>query len=183
MLKNVIVITWILLGARAHADSQEETVRIKLESLNQMRESLASSLIGQDRANITEETFKKVCQPVGMEFKKWGKEQAYEVRQIAEKNRNPAAALSPEEKLIFAKFKSDKRMNFLGVASTEGKGGTVYYQRIPVAKSCLVCHGEKMSRPQFILEKYPDDKAFGFIEGDLRGLYRVKVIKAPSRVQ
>lgn len=39
--------------------------------------------------------------------------------------------------------------------------------------SCLACHGMKTSRPNFVKESYPDDRAFEFKVGDLRGMYAV----------
>lgn len=41
--------------------------------------------------------------------------------------------------------------------------------------ACLACHGEKDSRPEFIKEKYPDDRAYGFKKGDLRGVISVLI--------
>ena len=46
-------------------------------------------------------------------------------------------------------------------------------RRINVEPSCLACHGTKASRPAFIKANYPDDKAFDFTVGDLRGMYAV----------
>jgi hypothetical protein len=37
----------------------------------------------------------------------------------------------------------------------------------------MACHGTKLSRPAFIKENYPNDKAFDFKSGDLRGMYAV----------
>lgn len=54
-----------------------------------------------------------------------------------------------------------------------GQKGTRYYRRIDVKASCLACHGAKGARPEFIKEKYPQDLAYNFKEGDLRGMYSV----------
>ena len=48
-----------------------------------------------------------------------------------------------------------------------------YYRRINVESSCLACHGGRNARPQFIKDKYPQDLAFDFNVGDLRGMYSV----------
>lgn len=55
--------------------------------------------------------------------------------------------------------------------------------RLRVAKGigteapCLVCHGQKIAEPirAAISERYPDDAATGFSEGDLRGMFWVEV--------
>jgi hypothetical protein len=46
-------------------------------------------------------------------------------------------------------------------------------RRIDVEPSCLACHGTKASRPAFVKENYPADRAFDFKAGDLRGMYAV----------
>jgi hypothetical protein len=51
--------------------------------------------------------------------------------------------------------------------------GTHYFRRINVEASCLACHGRKGDRPQFVQERYPQDLAYDFNPGDLRGMYAV----------
>ncbi len=177
-----LVYTLILLSAPAGAKTKisDETMELKLKGFNQMREALAGTLIGVDRAAINEETFKRVCMPVGLEFKTWGKANEFTVKQVSEKNRNSAAAPTPIEAKVLEKFKLDKNLNFEKAVNTVGSvTATTYYYRIPVAKACLACHGSKRSLPDFITKKYPHDKAFGFKEGDLRGLYSVTVPHEP----
>ena len=41
--------------------------------------------------------------------------------------------------------------------------------------ACLACHGANDARPEFVKQGYPEDKAFDFEVGDLRGLYSVFV--------
>ncbi len=38
-------------------------------------------------------------------------------------------------------------------------------------ESCLACHGTKASRPAFIKDNHPDDKAFDLAVGELRCMY------------
>lgn len=40
----------------------------------------------------------------------------------------------------------------------------------------MACHGTKTSRPAFVKQNYPDDKAFDFKVGDLRGMYAVDLL-------
>ena len=42
-----------------------------------------------------------------------------------------------------------------------------------VEDACLACHGSKDKRPFFIVDKYPEDRAFDFKTGDLRGMVEV----------
>jgi hypothetical protein len=54
-----------------------------------------------------------------------------------------------------------------------------YYSPLRVAAMCTSCHGPAESLPDpvrsALRERYPDDKATGYAEGDLRGLIRVTV--------
>ncbi|NPA51907.1 MAG: DUF3365 domain-containing protein [Aquificae bacterium] len=62
-----------------------------------------------------------------------------------------------------------------------------YYKPLVVKPLCLICHGdpEKMD-PQLyqkIKEKYPEDKAIGYKEGDFRGVVRVSIpVKVINRL-
>ena len=56
-----------------------------------------------------------------------------------------------------------------------GQAGIRYFRRIVVEPACLACHGEQSARPDFVLQGYPNDRAYGFAVGDLRGLYAVFV--------
>ncbi len=68
--------------------------------------------------------------------------------------------------------KRDKSLQLDKVVSKDkGSASTTFYYRIPVVEACLGCHGSQNSMPDFIIKKYPSDKAFGFKAGDLRGLY------------
>jgi hypothetical protein len=54
--------------------------------------------------------------------------------------------------------------------------GFIYYHPIIVQPQCLVCHGSKdIIGPayQTIASLYPEDEAFGYKAGDLRGMWRI----------
>ncbi|ALG67646.1 Tll0287-like domain-containing protein [Beggiatoa leptomitoformis] len=58
------------------------------------------------------------------------------------------------------------------------KDGQTYYQfmkAIPTGAVCLTCHGEKVDAVLYdkIKAYYPDDKAIGFKEGELRGAFLI----------
>ncbi len=52
-----------------------------------------------------------------------------------------------------------------------------YAQGIGTEPGCLACHGPQVAEPiaDAIRQRYPDDQATGFAEGDLRGLFWVEV--------
>lgn len=151
---------------------------VAMEQLDQMRISLASTLEGRTE-EPTLETMKEVCRPVGMRAIAIGRENGWQVRHVATKNRNPDhAPASLQERQVIDLFHRHPEINGLWEPATAEQGaGLNYYRRINVEPSCLACHGTKDSRPAFIKATYPDDKAFDFKVGDLRGMVAVHLPK------
>jgi len=146
----------------------------EIESLDAMRTGLASSLEGSTE-EPTQQTMKEVCRPVGMQAMQLSQENGWQVKQIASKYRNPThAPESLRDKMALAKFEQDRDLVGLWDRETiNQQTGTRYYRRIDVEASCLVCHGAKDQRPQFVQKGYPQDLAYNFKVGDLRGMYAV----------
>ncbi len=69
-------------------------------------------------------------------------------------------------------FKQNKDLKF-----TEGFEGQNYrYARpILVKKGCLKCHGDPKVAPKEVIEKYGDQKAFGYKVGQVRGIVSVNL--------
>ena len=147
---------------------------VAMEQLDQMRISLASTLEGRTE-EPTIETMKEVCKPVGMRAIAIGKENGWQVRQVASKYRNPdhAPANDQERQVIDLFTRHPDIKGLWEPAMAEQGAGLNYYRRINVEPSCLACHGTKASRPAFIKDNYPDDKAFNLAVGELRGMYAV----------
>jgi hypothetical protein len=161
-------------SVHAADDAALVAARQKLVSLTRMREALASTLKSKTKQQIDEGVFKQVCVPVGKEFKSWAQLKGYSARQISSKNRNPDHAPLEHEASVYAEFEGNPKLEEKVLpAEREGRPGRYLYRRIPVATSCLHCHGVQGERPDFIVKKYPADKAYGFKVGDLRGLYSV----------
>ncbi len=168
----MLILNFSLVLADAPKKNILHEARDKMKSLNQMRESLAGTL--DDKSIITEETFNNVCRPVGKELMRWAQEKGYKAKQIALKNRNPQNHLVGKDIEVFREFEKQPELSEKTIdATVEGQSGALYYHRITVQSSCLHCHGSMSSRPDFIKAKYPQDKAYGFQAGDLRGLYRI----------
>jgi uncharacterized low-complexity protein len=68
-----------------------------------------------------------------------------------------------------------KTMAYSEIVEHDGKQEFRFMKAIPTDAACLVCHGENIA--PVIQEKiqalYPDDKATGFSEGDIRGAFVV----------
>lgn len=142
----------------------------EIEGLNELRSGLAAAFSGEpDRA-----TFAQVCRPVGQKAKRLAEENDWKIQQLALKYRNPAHRLDPKAEQVYDMMLEDPDVMGLWVQSEmDGREGIRYFRRIAVEEACLACHGAKEERPDFIKQGYPEDRAYGFEVGDLRGLYSV----------
>jgi hypothetical protein len=148
----------------------------QMEQLDRMRIGLAATLEGSTE-EPTLETMKEVCMPVGRRAAAIGKENGWTVRQVATKYRNPDhAPANAQEREVIDLFSRHPEIQGLWQPAAEGQpAGVNYYRRIDLQPSCLACHGSKDSRPAFVKERYPQDRAFDFKPGDLRGMYAVAI--------
>ena len=160
--------------AQAAPDSTlRATVQREIEALDAMRSGLARTI---DDEAVDQGTFARVCKPVGQRAKTLSDSTGWMVRQIAEKYRNPANQLDSTGAEVYRRFADDpSRMRLWTRTTMDGTPGWRYYRRIIVEPSCLACHGAQADRPAFVKQNYPDDRAYGFSAGDLRGLYAVFV--------
>ena len=173
ILSFLLALSLVLLPLKP-ADAQPQAEQLadavqEIEFLDSMRSSLASTLEGSDE-KPTLETFKEVCKPVGMRAKQLTQEKPWDVKQVAEKYRNPAHAPTTREAVALEKFANNP--DLFGFWETTPEE-TFYYRRINVEATCLKCHGAKAERPDFVKQRYPEDQAYNFEVGDLRGMYRV----------
>jgi hypothetical protein len=175
---SLLLLSWSPVMASAapvipHPNELAQAVQ-EIESLDAMRTGLAATLKGKTE-EPTQQTMKEVCRPVGMQAMKLAQENGWQVQQIAKKYRNPAhAPKNFHDKIAIAKFeKNPELVGFWEQETLDEQSGTHYYRRINVESTCLVCHGLKDSRPQFVKEGYPQDLAYNFNVGDLRGMYSV----------
>ena len=179
VLIGFVVMVLLVIANPSLAQAQNDPAQLakaiqEIENLDAMRSGLASTLEGST-TEPTMETMKEVCKPVGMRAMELSKENGWQVKQIATKYRNPAHAPDNLHSVMaLAKFEKDPElMGFWDSETIDGQQGTRYYRRINVESSCLACHGGKNARPQFVKDKYPQDLAFDFNVGDLRGMYSV----------
>lgn len=179
----ILLLAAVLVGCTSDSDSEmsqsnpPDSVRQRVEAaihdLNAMRESLAKKM---DASAVDRETFARVCKPVGKRAKSIAQSHGWAVQQLARKYRNPAHQLDAEADSIYAQFVHNPEQTKAWLRTVRnGTEGWRYFRRITVEPACLACHGAKADRPSFVKEGYPKDRAYGFEEGDLRGLYAVFV--------
>jgi len=155
------------------------TAVTEIERLDALRSRLAATF-AQSGAPANQQAFAEVCKPVGQSVQQLGTANGWTVRQLASRNRNPANAADPEAARELRRFAQDTSLVSMVLrTSMNGKPGVRYVRRITVESSCLACHGARASRPAFVVNNYPKDRAFDFRTGDLRGLYSVFIPSKP----
>jgi len=105
------------------------------------------------------------------------------LKRISLKNRDSNSYPIGDEKKILEAFDLIEQSNsFLPKEITQLTSDETYKVYIPVTisnKSCKTCHGEKEKMDsevrKFLEEKYPNDKAFGYLSGQVRGAVVVTV--------
>lgn len=93
-------------------------------------------------------------------------------RVTSDEYRNAANAPDYFEADAIKRVKANRELKFV-----EGydQGNYRYIQPILVTESCLKCHGDPKDAPKAVIEKYGDQKAFGYKVGDVRGIISVKL--------
>jgi hypothetical protein len=178
MSVSLVTIGWYPAPASAAPiiPNPNELVQVvqEIESLDAMRSGLAASLAGSTEVP-TMQTMKEVCRPVGMRAMQLSQEHGWQVKQVAKKYRNPDHAPGNlHDQMALAKFNQEPELiGFWDRETLDKQLGTRYYRRMDVEASCLACHGLKDRRPQFVKDGYPQDLAYDFNVGDLRGMYAV----------
>lgn len=178
MSVSLLLIGWYPAPASAAPiiSNPNELVQVvqETESLDAMRSRLASSLEGSTEVP-TMQTMKDVCRPVGMRAMQLSQEHGWQVKQVAKNYRNPDHAPGNlHDQMALVKFNQEPELiGFWDQETVDKQPGIRYYRRIDVETSCLACHGLKDRRPQFVKDGYPQDLAYNFNVGDLRGMYAV----------
>ncbi|MGP1384378.1 MAG: Tll0287-like domain-containing protein [Thainema sp.] len=181
----IALVVWHPTSAWAQTNPAELAKAVQeIEHLDSLRSGLASTLEGQTE-EPTLQTMQEVCKPVGMKAMQLGQENGWQVKQIANKYRNPAHAPdNPNAEAALAQFEQHPDLvGFWERETINGQAGTRYFRRINVEASCLACHGSENSRPQFVKDNYPQDLAYDFQVGDLRGMYSVFMPDVQASVQ
>jgi hypothetical protein len=106
-------------------------------------------------------------------------DQVKSLRRIGVRTRNPENHVDEIDREVLEEFLREwdsMEPPAPRLRSVEDSGGAKeirYYRPIPVAASCLACHGAEQDIEPSVLhalsKQYPRDEAVGFSEGDLRG--------------
>lgn len=106
------------------------------------------------------------------------KEQGAQIKRVSLKNRNPDNVPNEWQAKVLQEF--DKRaangedlakMAHVEVMEKDGKKQLHFMKAMPTGKLCLACHGSELSDnvAAKVKELYPEDKATGYSENQVRG--------------
>jgi Protein of unknown function (DUF3365) len=108
----------------------------------------------------------------------------HQVRRISLKYRNPMNIPDAYEQRKLEEFnvlnqKKELSNEYSEIIEEHGKRSLRYLRPLIVAPLCITCHGPKENIPQevktILADRYPDDRATGFLVGDVRGAITVKI--------
>lgn len=114
--------------------------------------------------------------------KQISEEKNLQVGRVSLKNRNPGNAGNEWQTAVLNDFETRKaggeaadKLAYAETVEVDGKKEFRFMKAIPTGNLCLTCHGDKI--PEAVTAKlgelYPEDKATGFKEGELRGAFYV----------
>lgn len=187
---TVFSFTTILFLLSCNSNQQKNTVDEKVidtASLIARGDSIATGVEGVLMANVMQ-TMKlggsvyavTFCNERAMPLTdSLSKKYNCEIKRVSDKYRNPANKPTETELEIWKNISSAPAVT--PIISTEN-GHTVYYKPIKIAMpACLKCHGTPgvdidAKTLEIIQQKYPDDMATGYKEGDLRGMWKIVLL-------
>ena len=109
-------------------------------------------------------------------------EQGMQLSRVSLKNRNPVNAPNEWQSSVLEGFEKQKSAgrDVAGLAwseTVESEGGQEFrfMKAIPTNAVCLNCHGSSIAPEvsQVLVDLYPEDRATGYSEGDIRGAFVV----------
>jgi hypothetical protein len=112
-------------------------------------------------------------------------ESGWMVRRVSLRNRNPRAVPDAWERAALEDFdrrsaagENPKAMEKAELVDEGGKKSYRYLKALPTAGLCLACHGDPAAMTpavrQVLGKLYPDDKAVGYSENQVRGAITIR---------
>ncbi|MCB1758011.1 MAG: DUF3365 domain-containing protein [Gammaproteobacteria bacterium] len=185
MLKNLsLIVTACVLSLSVHADTDLAAKNaLSKQAIMAFGKSLKHELTTAMKAGGPVNAI-GVCNLKAPEIaSQVSGESGFELSRTSLKNRNPANAATDWQRQVMEDFEAAKQsgqnpaeMEFSTVVDTDDGKEYRYMKPIATGEVCLKCHGSSIAEEVTakLKELYPDDKATGFSEGDLRGAFKNK---------
>lgn len=188
-LLGICLIVVSSLPARAQKGSKdipfEEALLNAREVSNQLAERVRGLLLREiDKGGLSSAV--RVCSELAQEMTlQFNAETGHHVRRISLKYRSPKNVPDAYEQRRLEEFnilnqKRELSNEYSEIVEEQGKKYLRYLRPLIVAPVCVHCHGPIENIPQevktILAERYPDDRATGFLVGDVRGAITVKIL-------
>lgn len=179
-----IMIALAVSGGVAHAELTKEQA---VEKSKAMVMELGGGLKAQLQEAVKKSGFPgaiEVCKSIGqVKAKEVSEKHKASIRRVSEKPRNTANVPDEFEKSMLSKMEQDHKAGSMKeayveiVTAADGKKSMRFMKPVVTEKLCLNCHGtqETLNKDAVkkIAEMYPDDKATGYSENQVRGAFTV----------
>ena len=182
-MKKFLIVALIVSGVYAKQNQMPPKMQEGLKAIKMLGGTLKSHLkkaLKQDKSGVKAIKF---CSSKAMELthevnKKLP--QNIKVRRVALKYRNQANKPDSIDEKVLKEFEASlTKKEKLKPKMVEVNNTTRVYKPLLVKKVCLKCHGANIEEniAKVIKKHYPNDKATGFKEGDLRGAIVAEIKK------
>lgn len=157
-----------------------EAQQISTELANQVRGLLLQEIGKGGFVNAV-----KVCSEIAQEIaNRFHRSTGHDVRRVSLKHRNPQNIPDDYERRKLVEFgflNREKKLEkeYFEVVKEGDQEYLRYMKPLVTIPLCMNCHGPNENIPSevkaILKEKYPGDKATGFLTGDIRGAISVKI--------
>lgn len=188
----ILVICFMVLSTPS-SNAQKEGKDIAFEEALMDARRVSNQLAEKVRGLLLQEIEKggfssavRVCSELAQEMTlQFNADTGHHVRRISLKYRNPHNVPDAYEQRKLEEFnilnqKKELSKEYSEIVEEHGEKYLRYLRPLIVAPVCVNCHGPKENIPQevktILAERYPDDRATGFLVGDVRGAITVKIL-------
>jgi hypothetical protein len=182
MNKFVLLLSALLITISVNAAEPSSQVKTARTTIKSLLDQLVGELKTAMKAGGPEKAI-GVCNIKAPEIAaKINAHGNVKVSRVSLKNRNPDNTPSDWQKTVLLDFESRKaageevkKMDYSEVVGDEFR----YMKAIPTGIVCLKCHGSEIDSKVIakLDELYPEDKARGYKQGDIRGAFYVTMPK------
>jgi hypothetical protein len=169
--------------------SQEEALREARRLTDELGDKIRGLLL-QELQRGGAPSAVRVCSEVAQEMtREFNRQTGHFARRVSVRYRNPQNIPDDYEQRVLERMEADRRQSHLAkeyveVVKERDVNVIRYVRPLTVVPVCLNCHGpsETMTPEvkRMIAERYPDDRAIGFQDGDLRGAISIKIVLKPE---
>lgn len=168
-------------GQQPTIDTQAEVANAKV-AIKEFAGALQAELKGAMKAGGPVAAIAVCSTKASPIAKKVAAQHGLDLSRVSLKNRNPGNTANPWQSAVLKDFEKKKlagedvtQIGWTETADTDDGKEFRFMKAIPTGEICLRCHGAELA-PEvsgILAELYPEDRATGYKEGDIRGAFVV----------